>query len=217
MSHSCENCCLPFCCRSRPIALNGWMLRLCPRATSPTPVPTPPQQETTSKPIPAPSGVIGFEGPSAQQQQPSSNLFGWKVLVNKDDNNKNDATSAIPGGQGMNGTPQGSSSGTINDMMPPFTNSGGASGVPPINVADPFGILAFQTGFDSYLKGKFGALCTDDACSNIKAKFWKAALGIVYLKAAHDGKLGHGEIADKLAQLIPGVGIFFFLVLIARS
>lgn len=185
------------------------MLRLCPATFDSTPNPStpstpapstnPPQQGTsTPTPTPTPPPVNGFQGPPATQQQPARGgglLGGWQLVFNNDGTlNQDTQESGSQGVQAMDGP-----------IVPPINPGGAGMMMPPINPTDPFGVQNFQTSFDAYLKGRFGPACTDNACSNIKAKFWKAALGMVYLKAKHDGKLPAGAIADKIAALIPGV------------
>jgi hypothetical protein len=84
------------------------------------------------------------------------------------------------------------------------TNAGGIYNGFNLNMADPFGLRNFQTNFNSYLQGRFGAACTDPSCANIKAKFWKATLGLAYMKARFHGKLDSAELINKLADFIPG-------------
>lgn len=191
--------CMPY---SRPIALNGWVLHLCPLA-APDPQPTGALPTTTTtpptiaavpspSPVPAPvtppiTGVTGFSGP----QQPPKSTTGWQVVYV----NPLSGSATQQQIQAMQGAPQDSAS----------TSGNTGIVVPPINPADPFGIQTFKANFDAYLRGRFGAACTDPTCANIKMKFWKATLGLIYLKARLDGKLAPGEIADKLASLIPGV------------
>ena len=62
----------------------------------------------------------------------------------------------------------------------------------------------FQNNFNSYLRGRFGNYCTDPTCANVKAKFWRAALGFAYLRGRLSGKIDPSDLVDKLADLIPG-------------
>lgn len=63
----------------------------------------------------------------------------------------------------------------------------------------------FQQAFDTFLQGRFGPSCTDPQCSNIKAKFWQAAVTVAYIKSVHSGKIHPGDLLDKMAGIIPGV------------
>ena len=106
--------------------------------------------------------------------------------------------------QAFDGTgevPLGTGTGTT---IPPLTVPQGNTYNGGFNIADPFGIKAFQTSFNAYLLGRFGTACTDPSCANIKAKFWKAALGVAYMKARFSGKLDSSELINKLNELIPG-------------
>ena len=179
---------------------------------------TPPPTTTTTTP-PAPTGssvtqpVTGFEGPSPERPPvpapapksapiPASRpLFGgWQMVMNPADG------SQVQAFDGQQPTGGGTDS-TVPPVIPPVTipaTNGGMFGGFNVNMADPFGLQTFHNNFNAYLQGRFGAACTEPNCSNIKAKFWKATLGLAYLKARLNGKLDTAELINKLADFIPG-------------
>lgn len=188
------------------------MIRLCPKAS----VPVPPV--TVPSPAPQPENPItSFEGPTPSPTPtptptpspapvPSplirNVLGGWKVVLNPAGSPPIDPAAAeqVVAFEGTGETQLGSGS---SSTLPPVTVPQGSL-FTGFNSADPFGIKTFQTSFNSYLLGRFGNACTDPTCANIKAKFWKAALGMAYMKARFSGRLDSSELINKLAELIPG-------------
>jgi hypothetical protein len=175
---------------------------------------------STPPPQPAPTGssttqpVTGFEGPSpapAPKAAPipaSRPLFGgWQMVMNPSDGSQVQAFDGQTTMGGAVNNPTGPI--TPPPTIPPVTlpSMGGANlfgNLGNFNMADPFGLQSFQQNFNAYLQGRFGAACTDPSCMNIKAKFWKATLGLAYMRARFHGKLDSAELINKLADFIPG-------------
>lgn len=171
-------------------------------------VPLPPLTVPSTLPSqPAPTGssvtqpVSGFDGPSpepvpAPKPATARPLFGgWTMVTNGDDGSQ---VQAFDDQSTTVGSP------TIPPVALPGTNGGGLFNGLNLNMADPFGLQTFQNNFNSYLQGRFGAACTDPSCLNIKAKFWKATLGLAYMRARFHGKIDSAELINKLANFIPG-------------
>jgi len=199
---------------SRPIALNSWKLHLCPLSQQGSNHLPPVTAPSTSPSQPAPTAssvtqppVGGFDGPSpppvaAPKSAPTARpLFGgWKMVTNGDGSE----VQAFDGQTITGGSPTGTNAPTIPPVTPPGTNGGGFFNGLKVNMADPLGLQNFQNNFNSYLQGRFGAACTDPSCTNIKAKFWKATLGLAYMRARFHGKIDSAELINKLADFIPG-------------
>jgi hypothetical protein len=208
--------------RSRPIALNGWAIRLCPQTpvpanSGPAPggsVPVPPINVPTPAPGPAvEQPVTGFQGPGpAPVPGPAPYVTlpgGWKMVTNTGKTGSGTgSTAGTPSVSSFQGASQTGTGGQTTQILPaPGTGFGtglfGGGGI-GANPADPFRIAAFQNSFNSYLQGRYGTACADPACSNVKLRFWKAALGLAYMKARFSGKADTSELLNKLRDLLPG-------------
>ncbi len=182
----------------RPIALNGWMLRLCPRTpdvavpapvapVQPVPLASPsPSQWTQGSPAPAPApppvDAFSDAGTAAVPRRIGS-VFGWPVTME-----------AAPSGYVAPAFAQGATPGG----MPAYaTGLGGAGGL--LAKASSFG-----ANFDAYLSGRFGEQCADARCSNVKAKFWRAAAAVAYARAVKSGKVEPGALVERIIALVPG-------------
>jgi subtilisin-like proprotein convertase family protein len=208
----------------RPIALNGWMLELCPLdlsqqyehtaaldhimpaspmpediaagSASPIQVAAAPVDLAAGTP-PPPQTVTTFQGPMqsyptqqvAAQQQPGGipNMFGWKFIMK-------------PGGVPVVEPGAAGQPGAAGPIVPPTDPL--YAGKPQTN-ALANGIGNFQSAFNSFMQGRYGTGCTDPKCTNIKVRFWKAVLGLAYLKARLSGNVNATEVLDKLAHKFP--------------
>lgn len=190
----------------RPIALNGWMLELCPL----------PQQNEQTVPLNNPAvsadtavaaadtppsspqmAVTTFQGPMQNygpqqvmaQPQPTGipNMFGWRFVMKP-----GEVPVVEPGSGGQQAVP--------GSVVPPTGPLYGAN-IQKNSLMS--GIGNFQSAFNSFMQGRYGTGCTDPKCTNIKLRFWKAALGLAYLKARMSGKVNATEVLDQLAHKFP--------------
>jgi hypothetical protein len=179
------------------------MLRLCYGAPQQqliqpiiTPLPTPspaPVAAPTPAPAPAPAktpSVVGFQGPPVNPTRTAQLPGGWNLVI------KPGAT-APPRVESQSGPSQTQipTSGTGGLALPPI-NLGGGQGAQKPSLLD---------SFDAYLVSRLGPACSDPQCTNVKAKFWQAAVALIYLKAEHSGKFEPGDLLDKMAGFLPGV------------
>lgn len=188
-----------FVCCSRPIALNGWMLHLCPADFSTPPV------LPQAAPTPEIPSITNFQGPPAgpiPAPLPSGTpMFGgWKLVMQpggistlQPDNSQQTVQKSGDSSHAQQQTGSTAAGGLVSPGLPPIFPSAGA------------GLGSFQTAFNSYLQGRYGTACTDPSCTNVKLHFWKAALGLAYLKAKLSGKeVNATEVLNKMASLLPG-------------
>jgi len=171
--------------------------------TVPSVPPSPPAPTSSSVTQP----VLGLDGPSAEpapapKPAPTAQpLFGGWTMVTKGDESQ---VQAYDGQSATEGSSADTDDTTIPPVTPHGTNGAGLFNGFNVNMADPLGLQNFRNNFDSYLQGRFGAACTDPSCTNIKAKFWKATLGLAYMRARLNGKIDSAELINKLADFIPG-------------
>lgn len=85
--------------------------------------------------------------------------------------------------------------------MPEMPSFGNVWNMPPS--VNP--ISVFRDNFNGYLLSRYGDQCSDAACSNIKSKFWKAAILMMYVRSVYDGRIDAESAIQKLRQAIPGV------------
>jgi hypothetical protein len=192
----------------RPIALSGWMLRLCPRTpgvavpapvapVQPVPLASPSPSQWTAQgspaspspapaPAPAPPPIDAFSGAGAGAAAVPRRIgavFGWPITME-----------AAPSGYVAPAFAQGAAPGG----MPSYaTGLGGAGAL--LAKASSFG-----ANFDAYLSGRFGEQCADARCSNVKAKFWRAAAAVAYARAVKSGKVEPGALVERIIALVPG-------------